>query len=473
MEQQPTQSGSMVKSLSTWNLLSIGIGAVIGWSWVIYAGYWSVVPGTLGGILAFVIAALLCSLIGVIYAELTAAFPKIGVDVSVSFLALGNLPAIIVSWCVLYLWMSFVLVEAIMFPMILGNLGIHIPEFGHLYTLFGMPVMLSNILASLLFNTLFAYINFRGIRVAGWVQTAAVAILAVAAVFFFGSGFALGDASNAQPLFTGIGGLATVLLIVPGFLSGFNAIPQAVEETNVPPRTVGRLVLYTVWGSALFYILIIVGLGFAAPLEARAGEGLVVIEAVGLMFGGSKIAMFFVTFAALLGMLTTWNAAYIAGSRFIFGLSRAKILPPAFTMLHWKYGTPHAAILFLFLLGTVAPFLGTAPTVYVGLMNIASFGLVITWLFVALSFIKLRQTMPDINRPYRVPAGKVTGWISIVYCIAYLFLYTPWGPSGLLPVEWGFIGIIVLAAIIVWFTWNNRGGKISFEERKVLLTGED
>ena len=77
------RSSGMVKSLSKWNLLSIGIGAVIGWSWVIYAGYWSVTPGTLGGILAFVVAALLCSLVGLVYAELTSAFPKIGVDVSI------------------------------------------------------------------------------------------------------------------------------------------------------------------------------------------------------------------------------------------------------------------------------------------------------------------------------------------------------------------------------------------------------
>ena len=92
------RSSGMVKSLSKWNLLSIGIGAVIGWSWVIYAGYWSVTPGTLGGILAFVVAALLCSLVGLVYAELTSAFPKIGVDVSITFLGLGQIPSIIVSW---------------------------------------------------------------------------------------------------------------------------------------------------------------------------------------------------------------------------------------------------------------------------------------------------------------------------------------------------------------------------------------
>ena len=470
---QENNNSVMVKSLSKWNLLSIGIGAVIGWSWVIYAGYWSVTPGTLGGILAFVVAALLCSLVGLVYAELTSAFPKIGVDVSITFIGLGQIPAIIVSWCVLYLWMSFILVEAIMFPIILGNLGIDVPVFGEMFSVLGTPVMFSNVLIAIIFNTFFAFINYRGVKLSGWVQTAAVAILTLAAIFFCGSGITLGEASNAQPLFTDAAGLTTVMLMVPGFLSGFNAIPQAVEETNVAPKTVGRLVLYTVWGAALFYILIIVGLAFAMPESLRAGEGLVVVQAVGHLFGGSKLAVAFVTFASLLGMLTTWNAAYIAGSRFMYGLARAKFLPEQLAVLHPKYGTPKNAIILMFIIGTIAPFAGTNSTIYVGLMNIASFGLVITWLFVSITFIKLRNTMPDLRRPYTVPCGKVIGWISVVFCIAYIFLYTPWGPSGLLPIEWAGVAVIAFIALIVYFSYNIRGGKMEYEERKRLLTGEN
>ena len=346
----------MVKSLSKWHLLSIGIGAVIGWSWVIYAGYWSVTPGTLGGILAFGVAALLCSLVGLVYAELTSAFPKIGVDVSITFIGLGQLPSIIVSWCVLYLWMSFILVEAIMFPIILGNLGIEIPVFGEMFSVMGTPVMLSNVLVAVIFNTFFAFINYRGVKLSGSVQTAAVAILTLAAVFFCGSGIAMGDSSNAQPLFTDAAGLTTIMLMVPGFLSGFNAIPQAVEETSVKPKTVGRMVLLTVSGSALFDILIITGLAFAMPEAERAGEGLVVVQAVSQLFGGSKIATGFITFASLLGMLTTWNAAYIAGSRFMYGLARAKLLPESLAVIHPKYGTPKNAIILMFVVGNAGSF---------------------------------------------------------------------------------------------------------------------
>ena len=470
MEEKKT---TMVRSLSKWNLLSIGIGAVIGWSWVIYAGYWSVTPGTGGGIFAFIVAALLCSLIGLIYAELTSAFPKIGVDVSITFLGLGQIPALIVSWCVILLWVGFILVEAIMFPIILGNLGINIPVIGEMYTVMGKPVMLSNVIIAIIFNTFFAFINYRGVKLSGWIQTAAVAILTIAAVFFCGSGIAMGDASNAQPLFTDAAGLTTIMLMVPGFLSGFNAIPQAVEETNIAPKTVGRLVLMTVWGSALFYILIILGLAFAMPESQRAGDGLVVVQAVGMLFGGSKIATGFVTFASLLGMLTTWNAAYIAGSRFLYGLARAKMIPDKLAVLHPVYGTPKNAIILMFLLGTAAPFLGTNSVIYVGIMDISSFGLIVTWLFVTFAFLRLRKTMPDIKRPYTVPCGSVIGWISVVFCIAYLFIYTPWGPSGLLPVEWAGLAVLAVVAVIVYFAYNIRGGKMDYEERKKLLIGDD
>ena len=229
----------------------------------------------------------------------------------------------------------------------------------------------------------------------------------------------------------------------------------------------------TVWGSALFYILIILGLAFAMPESQRAGDGLVVVQAVGMLFGGSKIATGFVTFASLLGMLTTWNAAYIAGSRFLYGLARAKMIPDKLAVLHPVHGTPKNAIILMFILGTIAPFLGTNSVIYVGIMDISSFGLIVTWLFVTFAFLRLRKTMPDIKRPYTVPCGNVIGWISVVFCIAYLFIYTPWGPSGLLPVEWAGLALLAVVAVIVYFAYNIRGGKMEYEERKKLLIGDD
>lgn len=461
--------GQLVRTLSKWDLLAIGIGAVVGWSWVIYAGMWSSAPGTLGGIIAFALGGLLCSLVGLVYAELTAAFPRAGGDVIFAFEGLGEKAAIVVAWSMIFLWVGLILIETMMFPVILEGLGIKVPHVGELYKVAGTPVMVSFLIISLLGNAFFAYINYRGVRVSGIFQSLAVVILLAAAVFFCGSGLALGNIENAKPFFQDFKGLSLVLLMVPGFLSGFNAIPQASEETAIAKDTLGKMVVYTVWGSVLFYVLIVIGLSLAAPLPLRSGEGLVVVKAVAHLFGGSKAAALFVTFAALMGMLTTWNAAYLAASRLLLGLARAKFVPEGLARIHAKHGTPSLIIGILFVVSTVFCLLGTSRTVYVGIVNIFSMFLVLTWLIVSLSFLKLRKMYPDLERPYKVGAGNLVGWLSVLFSFAYLLVYTPISPGGLSKGEWIATGILVLIALIVYFTWNTRQGYLEPEERKRRL----
>nr|WP_325195773.1 APC family permease [uncultured Oscillibacter sp.] len=331
--------------------------------------------------------------------------------------------------------------------------------------------MLSDVIIVLCFNTFFAFTSIRGANVSGKFQTACVILLAAAALFVCGSGFTKGDVSNTSPLFTSAAGFTSVMLMVPGFMSGFNAIPQGVEEADVKPKTVGRLVVGAVWGSAIFYILIIAGLAFAVPYEDRAADGLVVIEAVRTMFHGNRLAVGFVTFASLVGMLTTWNAAFMAGSRFLNSMSRAKLIPPVFSDLHPKYQTPYKAVILLWILGVIAAFLGKASALYYGLMDINGLTVVVSWLLISIAFLKIRKNMPDLERPFFVKRGKTVGIISVVFCIGWLFLYTPWGPSGLLKGEWIALGVYALIALAVYLTWNRREGNVKHDEMLELLFG--
>ena len=47
------------------------------------------------------------------------------------------------------------------------------------------------------------------------------------------------------------------------------------------------------------------------------------------------------------------------------------------------------------------------------------------------------------------------------------------GPSGLLPIEWAGVAVIAVIAVIVYFAYNIRGGRMDYEERKRILTGAD
>lgn len=457
------------KTLSWQELLSIGLGAVVGWSWIIYAGLWSSQAGSIGGIIAFLLTGILCSLVGLAYAELTSAYPKVGGDVVFALEGLGEKGAIVVQWAVLSFWFGLVMIETMMIPVILTRLGIPIPQAVPLYEVAGGTVYLSYLLLSLAFNALFAFINLRGVGISGRFQTWAVYILLAAAVLFFFSGISLGDGANAQPFFTDQASFAAVMLMLPGFMAGFNAIPQAAEEGNVSANIIGKLVVGTVWASVIFYLLIVIGLAFAAPEAVRAGDGLVVVTAVELLFDGSAAARIFVCFASLLGMLTTWNASYIAASRLMVGLGRAKYLPPVFAEIDADSNTPKKAILILFIVSSLITLLGTNQPIYVGIVNIFSMGIVLAWLVVCMSFLRLQTLKPDLTRPYKVAYPKLIGWLSILFSIAFLYLYTPFGPAGLTKGEWIGVGAIVLIAVIFYFTWNVKGGCIPLEERRHLL----
>lgn len=471
MSGEPRNATGAKRVLSRWDLLSIGLGAVVGWSWILYAGLWSSTPGMVGGVIAWVVVGLLCTLVGLVYAELSSAFPRAGGEVVFAFEGLGERAMFAAAWCILLAWGSLLLFETITFPIILEGLGFRVPHVGYLYTVAGQPVFISTFLISLLGNAAFAYLNYIGVRFSAIFQTLAVAILFVAAAFFCLSGICLGTPANAKPLFTSPSGFFAVLLMLPGFMSGFNAIPQAAEETYVQPSVLGKSVVYTVWGSVLFYALIVVGLSLGAPLGIRSGEGLVVVKAVDLMFGGSPYARFLVLLASLLGMLTTWNAVYVACSRLLFALGRAKIIPSSVAALHPKHATPHRAILLLFGVTSLCCLLGTSKTIYVGIVNVFSFFLVVLWLLVSVSFIRLRSARPDLERPYRAPAGKVVGFGAVLFSAAYLLVYTPVTPSGLAPGEWLAVALLVLVAVVLYSLWYRGAGYLPASERKRFLSG--
>lgn len=457
------------KKLKGRELVAIGLGAVVGWSWIIYGGLWSTIGGSLGGVLAFVITGLLCCLVGLVYAELTSAYPKAGGDVVFAFEGLGIKASIVTMWCMLVFWVGLIMIECMMIPVILGRLGFVIPQIVPLYNIAGGTVYLSYVLVSLAFNFLFAFINTKGVELAGGIQTVAVYVLLAGALFLFASGLFKGDPANAQPLFTDVKGFTSVFLLLPGFMAGFNAIPQAAEEAKASPKIVGKMVVATVWASVIFYVMIIAGTSLGAPEAVRMGDGLVVLDAIGLMYNNAPVIMTAVCLASLMGMLTSWNAAYLASSRMFVGLARAKYLPESLAKIDEKTGSPKRAVWLIFILTSLVLVFGANQSVYVLIIDVFSFGLIIAWLLVTVAFLRLRKLRPELDRPYKIKHPALIGWASIVFCIWFLTLYMPFGPSGLTQAEWITVGVIVIVAVIVYFAWNRRRGSVSTEERRKLF----
>jgi amino acid transporter len=134
------------------------------------------------------------------------------------------------------------------------------------------------------------------------------------------------------------------------------------------------------------------------------------------------------------GIMTGWNAFIVGGSRAVFAMAASDMLPGVLRQLHPRYRSPYAAIILIGLLAGLAPLLGRNALVWV--VNAGSFGAVVAYLLVAISYVRLRYTEPQLYRPFRLRHGKLFGWIGIVCCIALAALYLPGSPAALSPFEW-------------------------------------
>jgi len=167
--------------------------------------------------------------------------------------------------------------------------------------------------------------------------------------------------------------------------------------------------------------------------------------------------------AGIGGILTSWNAFIIGGSRVLFALAESGMIPGIFSRLHPRYKTPYVAILFIGVLSCISPFFGR--TVLVWLVDAGSFMVVVAYGFVAFAFIRLRQKEPDLERPFKVRHGMLVGYLALVMSFLLGLLYLPFSPSALLwPQEW----IVVLAGALiglVFYLTARSKGSASVESR--------
>ncbi|MCB6367452.1 amino acid permease, partial [Intestinibacillus massiliensis] len=89
---------SLSRVLGRTDILAIGFGTMVGWSWVMLATTWLTQAGFWGTIIAFIIGALIIMGVGAAYGELTSALPLAGGEVVYVYRAMGAKVAWMVGW---------------------------------------------------------------------------------------------------------------------------------------------------------------------------------------------------------------------------------------------------------------------------------------------------------------------------------------------------------------------------------------
>ncbi|MDQ0273253.1 APC family permease [Cytobacillus purgationiresistens] len=430
----------LLKTLGNRDVLALAFGAMIGWGWVVTAGIWISEAGSLGAILAFAIGGLLVTFVGLTYAELSSALPLVGGEHVYSFMAMGRLASFITTWAIVLGYVSVVAFEAVALPTVFDYL---IPNYskGYLYTIAGWDVTVTWAGVGILGSIIIAWINYRGIKFSSVATFILTLLIIIAGILLITGSTFTGNTANMQPLFEhGLAGILTVVIMTPFMFVGFDVIPQAAEEINLPRKQIGKLLIISVFLAVLWYVLVIFGVSRILTPADIAESNLVTADAMIKAFGGSQLMGNILLLGGIGGILTSWIAFYVGGSRAIYALAKAGMLPRSLGELHPKYHTPHKAILLIAVLSTAAPLLGRQALVW--LVDAGGLALVVAWLMVAISFIILRHKYPNMNRPFQLPGGTSIGWIAAVMSVGIAVLYFPGMPSALIwPYEW----LIILA----------------------------
>lgn len=435
----------------------LAFGAMIGWGWVVLSGEWILKAGTVGAMIAFALGGLMVLFVGLTYAELTAAMPKCGGEHVFSYRALGRNASFICTWAIVLGYISVVAFEAVAFPTVMQYL---FPSYMkvHLYSVAGFDIYLTWLLVGVISSILIAAVNYFGVKPAARFQGILTIVIAIIGLSLITGSLFNGEVSNVQPLFKdGVNGIIAVAVMTPFMYVGFDVIPQAAEEMNIPFKKIGQILILSVVMAVVWYVAIIGGVSLAMSSTQIETSELVTADAMENVFFNSPIASKVLIIGGIAGILTSWNSFYVGGSRAIYSMAESGMLPSFLARLHPKYKTPCNAVILVGVISSLAPFLGRKMLVW--LSDAGGLTIVVAYLIVSISFLVLRKKEPEMSRPYKVKHGKLVGTIAVIMCVVLAIMYLPGSPAALVwPYEWGIlIAWTVLGS--VFFVWAKVANK--------------
>jgi amino acid transporter len=164
------------------------------------------------------------------------------------------------------------------------------------------------------------------------------------------------------------------------------------------------------------------------------------------LIGGGWLG-FLMTIAAMLGNVSLLNATVLTSTRMPSSMAEDGYLPPVFAAKHRRFGTPWIAILISSAIYALLAFhtLAQLLTVYVWLR-------ILVTVLTVLAAWRLRETQPEMKRPFHIPWGKAglayvvvaPILMSVVALVGSDKFALKWGP---VPVALGVIAYFVFPKI--------------------------
>jgi basic amino acid/polyamine antiporter, APA family len=476
---------SLKRRLTSFDLMMLGIGAIVGTGIFAVAGLaaagTATQPGAGPGVmLAFAITAAACGFCALCYAEMASMVPVSGSAYTYAYMTMGEFIAWIIGWDLIIEYAVGNVAVAISwsayFHQLLQGLGIHLPAWisvdyrsamqaGNLAasggeigpgmtmahqawlshpTILGIPLIFNFLAAGIV--GLVTWLLVIGVKESARVNNVMVAIKVAILLFFIVVGAFYVDTGNWTPMLPngmlGVWGAASLIFFA---YIGFDAVSTTAEECKDPAKTlprgiIGSLIICTVLYMATAAVLTGIvpwrELGVPDPL-AETLSRLNLNWAAGI-----------VSFGAVLAMTTVLLVFQYGQPRIFFSMARDGLLPAGFSRIHKKYGTPHITTIWT----------GAAVALFAGVANLneivelTNIGTLFAFVLVCIGVLILRKRNPEAKRGFRTPWVPVVPLLGVGMCL-YLMLGLPW-------VTWLRFGIWLLLGVVIYVLYGYRRSKL-------------
>lgn len=485
--------GELKRTLGPINLISLGIGCIIGTGIFVLTGRAAADFAGPGIMISFVITGALCAFVALCYAELASVLPVSGSAYSYSYASMGE----IVAWVMgLLLVLEYGLAASTVavgwsgyLISLLKDVGIHVPpaltaapgveirEAGVViaHGTINLPAVLAIVAVTVLLVI--------GVSESATVNNIVVLIKVSVVIAFIAIGMFYVDTQNWTPLVPdeippppegaprglwadiwralgdvmtaqnnsryGIGGLIAGAATIFFAYIGFEAVSTAGAESHNPSRDMPIGILGSLLICTVLYILtaaVLVGIVPYTELDDPAP----IAKAVNQI--GMPWFAVLVKIGAISGLSSVMLVLLYGQTRIFYTMARDGLLPSPLALVHTRFRTPWLNTI---IVGAVAA--GAAGLMSLdALADLTNVGSLAAFAIVCLTVLYLRVTAPELKRPFRTPWSPLTPLLGAGMCLFLLMSLMAKSATR------QFFLIYLLGGLVVYFLfglWNSKLGK--------------
>lgn len=476
-EAQETGEHTLKKALSSLDLTTLGIGAIIGTGIFVLTGQAAGKHAGPAVVVSMILAGIASAFAALCYSEFAASVPISGSAYAYGYGTLGEFVAWIIGWDLILEYAFGAATVAV------GWSGYVVSLFKDISDKTGLPLNLPAILTKgpwdkvtladgsqvsglinlpgLLIAVGVTLLLIKGIKESASFNSIIVIIKVLVVVLFIIAGIGYVNKSNmgigctpgtpgcADFMPFGFGGVITGAAVIFFAYIGFDAVSTAAQEARNPQRDMPIGILGSLAICTVLYVLvagIMVGLvdyklltNAAAPIAVAIDAALQVAQGTTM---GTILSVFptIIKVGAVLGLSSTMVVMVMGQPRVFYSMSKDGLLPTWAAKVHPKYQTPHITTA---ITGVIVAILsGFVPISLLG--ELVSIGTLFAFVIVGTGIIILRETNPTLHRPFKVPLSPLIP-IATVLSAAYLMNSLPLD-TWIRLIDWMSLGLVIYFA---------------------------